>query len=170
MEKLSEEKLKELIDRCAGLTAVTFGKWHRLDNGSASRAPNLVRGYWEEDGAPYEIVIPDPLIKPLLALQELAIAVRDREAERGKGEWPNLGPLTDIITDSQAYADKVLEVVPWQKCPVCDGHGLVMYPPGLARGQDWSGISSGPWRCECCHGARAIPMVVANEVARKREG
>ena len=40
-----------------------------------------------------------------------------------------------------------------QKCPVCDGTGLVSKPPWVAGDQhQWSSTSSGPWPCNRCNG------------------
>lgn len=44
----------------------------------------------------------------------------------------------------------------YQKCPVCDGHGVTPYPPGIAAGQQWGGTSSGPWPCHRCSGQGTI--------------
>jgi len=41
----------------------------------------------------------------------------------------------------------------YQKCPVCDGTGLVSRPPGIAGDQlSWSGSSCGPFSCQACNG------------------
>ena len=39
-----------------------------------------------------------------------------------------------------------------QKCPVCDGTGLVSRPPWVAGDQEWSTTSIGPWPCKRCNG------------------
>ena len=44
----------------------------------------------------------------------------------------------------------------YQKCPVCDGYGVVNYPAGTAAGQQWSGTSVGPWPCRRCSGQGTI--------------
>ena len=40
-----------------------------------------------------------------------------------------------------------------QKCPVCDGTGLVSKPPWVAGDQtQWTTSSAGPWPCKRCNG------------------
>lgn len=36
------------------------------------------------------------------------------------------------------------------KCPVCDGAGVVAYPPGTPAYQPFSSSSSAPWPCHAC--------------------
>lgn len=44
-----------------------------------------------------------------------------------------------------------------QKCPVCDGTGVVSRPPGIAADQpSFATTSAGPWPCPTCQGARII--------------
>jgi len=117
--------------------------------------------------------------------EEMQIVVPNifREAERGKGEARGFTPeeaqvhsdaLRTTMTPtrrnlfSTPYADKVLEVIPWQKCPVCNGQGSVSSPPWAANGVPVSTSSAGPWKCECCQGLRVIAMI-PNQAARKRE-
>ena len=46
----------------------------------------------------------------------------------------------------------------WQKCPVCDGTGLVSRPPYVAGDvSTWVASSAGPWTCRACNG---VGMVV----------
>lgn len=41
----------------------------------------------------------------------------------------------------------------YQKCPVCDGTGLVSRPPGVAGDQRiYNTTSCGPWPCRVCNG------------------
>lgn len=42
------------------------------------------------------------------------------------------------------------------KCPVCDGHGVVSYPPGTAVGVPFISSSAGPWPCTPCNGSGII--------------
>lgn len=45
----------------------------------------------------------------------------------------------------------------WQKCPVCDGSGLVSRPPWVAADQSYfSTPSAGPWPCKRCGGSGTI--------------
>ena len=45
-----------------------------------------------------------------------------------------------------------------QKCPVCDGTGLVNKPPWVAGDQHtWTTSGSGPWPCKRCQGIGTIP-------------
>jgi hypothetical protein len=45
----------------------------------------------------------------------------------------------------------------WQKCPVCDGTGLVSRPPWIAGDlQEFSTSSAGPWPCKRCAGVGTI--------------
>lgn len=44
-----------------------------------------------------------------------------------------------------------------QKCPVCDGTGLVSRPPGIAGDQKaWTPNSTGPWPCRVCGGVGVL--------------
>ena len=46
----------------------------------------------------------------------------------------------------------------YQKCPVCDGTGLVSRPPGVAGDQEtWFSSSSGPYPCRVCNGNGVLP-------------
>ncbi len=52
----------------------------------------------------------------------------------------------------------------WQKCPVCDGTGLVSKPPWIAGDQTvWVSSSSGPYPCKVCSG---VGMILAPEEVR----
>lgn len=43
------------------------------------------------------------------------------------------------------------------KCPVCDGTGLVIKPPGIAGDQQaWTDSGTGPHTCRACGGAGVI--------------
>jgi len=45
----------------------------------------------------------------------------------------------------------------YQKCPVCDGTGLVIRPPGVAGDQEyWISGDTGPYNCRCCDGSGLI--------------
>lgn len=40
-----------------------------------------------------------------------------------------------------------------QKCPVCDGTGLVSRPPGVTGDMPyWTSSHTGPYVCRCCNG------------------
>jgi len=42
----------------------------------------------------------------------------------------------------------------WQKCPVCDGTGLVSRPPWLAGDvMEWAATSIAPYPCKACGGS-----------------
>jgi len=45
----------------------------------------------------------------------------------------------------------------YQKCPVCDGTGLVSRPPGVAGDQEtWVSNDTGPYTCRACGGSGLI--------------
>lgn len=44
----------------------------------------------------------------------------------------------------------------WQRCPICDGHGWLSYPPGTPAHVPFHGTSVGPWQCHRCEGAGTI--------------
>ena len=45
----------------------------------------------------------------------------------------------------------------YQKCPVCDGTGLVSRPPGIAGDTEgWLDNGSGPYTCRTCGGTGII--------------
>lgn len=48
---------------------------------------------------------------------------------------------------------------PEQRCPVCDGHGFLNYPKGVARNQEFFTASgSGPWPCHRCEGKGTLAL------------
>jgi len=49
------------------------------------------------------------------------------------------------------------KMILWQKCPVCEGTGLVSKPPGVAGDiQFWLSTSSSPYTCKRCDGTGTI--------------
>jgi len=45
----------------------------------------------------------------------------------------------------------------WQKCPVCDGTGLVSKPPWVTGDQQtWTDDLVGPFQCPLCQGLKVI--------------
>lgn len=42
------------------------------------------------------------------------------------------------------------------RCPVCDGRGVLAYPPGTPAGQAFVSTSMGPWPCRSCAGTGII--------------
>jgi len=55
----------------------------------------------------------------------------------------------------------------WQKCPVCDGTGLVSRPPYVAGDQQrWSSTSTGPYPCRVCVGSGMVIAPRPEEEAR----
>ena len=51
-----------------------------------------------------------------------------------------------------------------QKCPVCDGTGLVSKPPWVAGDQHaWASTSCGPWPCNRCHGVGTFYVAALGE-------
>ena len=52
----------------------------------------------------------------------------------------------------------------YQRCPVCNGTGLVTIPPGIAGdAEGWTASTSGPYECHACGGKGIIPMPQAKE-------
>lgn len=45
----------------------------------------------------------------------------------------------------------------WQRCPICEGAGVVQNPPGVPAHQSFHSTSLGPWPCPTCEGRRIIP-------------
>lgn len=52
----------------------------------------------------------------------------------------------------------------YQKCPVCEGHAWLRYPPGTPNGGCWSGASLGPWPCHRCDGTGTIERPNLREI------
>ncbi len=54
--------------------------------------------------------------------------------------------------------------VPYQKCPKCDGQGIVSKPPFIAGDiESWLSDQTA-WTCDVCNGSKIIPMVfIPNE-------
>ena len=47
----------------------------------------------------------------------------------------------------------MIEIAAWQKCPVCDGTGLMLRPPWVAGDQEtWTDTQCGPYPCKICSG------------------
>lgn len=43
------------------------------------------------------------------------------------------------------------------RCPVCNGHGVVSYPKGIAADQEsFTSSSPGPWPCRACDGSGVL--------------
>lgn len=61
-----------------------------------------------------------------------------------------------------------------QKCPVCNGTGLVSRPPWVAGDKPvWSSTSAGPWPCKACCGAGVLYVPVAaphGEAGKEQQG
>jgi hypothetical protein len=55
----------------------------------------------------------------------------------------------------------------WQRCPVCDGHGTVAYPPFTPPAQPFVSSSCGPWTCHRCGGTGTILTPTTTEEASK---
>lgn len=57
------------------------------------------------------------------------------------------------LNDPFWQPNPVKVAAPLQKCPVCDGTGLVSRPPGVAGDQTtWVSTTTGPYRCRVCEG------------------
>ena len=60
--------------------------------------------------------------------------------------WPYNWPWT-------SQPNFVVNSNPWQKCPVCDGTGLVSRPPGVAGDQQtWADTQAASYECRSCLG------------------
>lgn len=58
----------------------------------------------------------------------------------------------------------------WQKCPVCDGQGLVNKPPWIAGDQhEWSDTSCGPYTCRRCGGTGTILRPLSTQATEAGE-
>ena len=58
---------------------------------------------------------------------------------------------------------KFVKVVPYQKCPKCDGQGSVSKPPYIAGDVfEWSSTQA-IHVCDICNGEKIIPMYVLEE-------
>lgn len=61
------------------------------------------------------------------------------------------------LSSSPAAPPPTAEPVAWQKCPICDGRGVVAYPPNAPLGTSiFSSSASSSWPCEVCHGAKIL--------------
>jgi len=76
--------------------------------------------------------------------------------------------LRDCIEEVCNYGDKIKEIlpnidaIPYQKCPKCDGQGMVSKPPYIAGDvHQWS-ASECAFTCDVCNGAKIIPMFSVN--------
>jgi len=57
----------------------------------------------------------------------------------------------------------------YQKCPVCDGTGLVSKPPGVAGDQNtWVSYSTGPYPCRACGGSGFL--LIASQPSNPADG
>lgn len=64
-----------------------------------------------------------------------------------------------------------------QRCPICEGRGVVAYPPNIpATQREFVSSSTGPWPCPYCKGALVAPaptprpQVTAEDISALRNG
>lgn len=50
----------------------------------------------------------------------------------------------------------------FQKCPVCEGHGFLSYPKGVAPGQKFTSSSTGNFPCHRCAGIGTLDKYPAS--------
>lgn len=56
-------------------------------------------------------------------------------------------------------------VILWQKCPVCDGTGLVSRPPHIVGDiTSWVDSGAGPYSCKRCYGLGTILVPLASDM------
>jgi len=99
---------------------------------------------------------PDPRERgEALAVAIIASEIGDAIAAHDSGE--NVSPETrarHVVAALRAPAPS--EAVAWQRCPVCDGHGYLGYPKGVAPGQSFFDSSTGNYPCHACNGRGAL--------------
>jgi hypothetical protein len=69
----------------------------------------------------------------------------------------------DELYIMQAYAAQQQNFVTMQKCPKCDGQGIVSKPPYIAGDQSTWTSNAGSYTCNLCKGAMMIPVIPANQ-------
>ena len=92
----------------------------------------------------------------LAAMEKTAV-----EAFVAGGEWGTMAPIRKKLRREARVAArrwwKGDDEMRWQKCPICDGSGLVSRPAHVAADQPSFGSSNaGPWACPTCNGLRII--------------
>lgn len=58
---------------------------------------------------------------------------------------------------------KIINAVPYQLCPKCNGQGIVSKPPYIAGDvHEWASTQVS-FQCDVCNGSKIIPMLVIDE-------
>ena len=93
--------------------------------------------------------------------------------DSGLGEMTQDGlylHYTDVITMMRTYSESQLKEVketkyiPMQKCPKCDGQGIVSKPPWISGDQQTWDSTSVNHQCDVCNGQKIIPMFELKEL------
>ena len=62
----------------------------------------------------------------------------------------------------QSQLEKEREFIPYQKCPKCDGQGIVSKPSHIAGDQmQWDSASTNH-QCDVCNGSKIIQMMITS--------
>lgn len=86
-----------------------------------------------------------------------------------QAELHGVDGAVDLATASRAHAATLREYLaalspergePEQRCPVCEGHGFLNYPKGIAHDQpSFTASEAGPWPCHRCEGKGTLAPV-----------
>ena len=72
--------------------------------------------------------------------------------------------LLSMFAESQLKEAKATKHTPMQKCPKCDGQGIVSKPPWISGDQQTWDSTSVNHQCDVCNGQKIIPMSDLNEL------
>lgn len=88
----------------------------------------------------------------------IAKAWIEKDHENSAVDWVKL-MADDLSRRFDSELEQVKNNVPMQKCPKCDGQGIVSKPPWIAGDQHTWDSTSISHQCDVCSGQKIIPMV-----------
>ena len=113
---------------------------------------------------------PRPTVEELMP-QRYQVDADTYTTDSAFGEWCRAGDVRAALERALAQQDE-------RRCPICEGRGLLLYPAGVAHGQetfhlvaDHAGVvvrleclaasDGGPWKCRRCDGRGTIFAALA---------
>ena len=97
---------------------------------------------------------PRPTVEELMP-QRYQVDADTYTTDSAFGEWCRAGDVRAALERALAQQDE-------RRCPICEGRGLLLYPAGVAHGQEtFVASEGGPWKCRRCDGRGTIFAALA---------